>query len=150
MFCSTRAGDGWLWAVLGLILLLARSDESYRALSASTLAVSAGVTTFLFLKRVFRRSRPCDVERHCWGNLAPPDRFSFPSGHTITAFAVAVSIGWFYPSALSGLLACAVMVALSRIFLGMHFLSDVLAGAAIGSGLAYWSCRLVESTRQVY
>jgi undecaprenyl-diphosphatase len=69
--------------------------------------------------------------------LLPPDRFSFPSGHTITAFAVALSLAAFYPGMLPGLLFCAASIALSRILLGMHFLSDVLAGALIGSVLAY-------------
>jgi undecaprenyl-diphosphatase len=66
----------------------------------------------------------------------PPDQFSFPSGHTITAFAVAISLGAFYPALALGLVFCAVSVAVSRILLGMHFLSDVLAGAVIGSALA--------------
>ncbi len=76
-------------------------------------------------------------EPHCWATLLPPDQFSFPSGHTITAFAVAVSLSRFYPDLAIGLLFCAVSVAASRILLGMHFLSDVLAGAAIGSLLAF-------------
>ena len=89
---------------------------------------------------------PC--EPHCWATLLPPDQFSFPSGHTITAFAVAVSLSMFYPALLVGLLFCAVSVAASRILLGMHFLSDVLAGAAIGTaagvrrrrGSLNWRC----------
>jgi undecaprenyl-diphosphatase len=78
------------------------------------------------------------------GHLLPPDRFSFPSGHTITAFAVALSLAGFYPSLLVGLLFCASSIAVSRILLGMHFLSDVLAGALIGSGLAYGVIWLVR------
>jgi undecaprenyl-diphosphatase len=66
----------------------------------------------------------------------PPDQFSFPSGHTITAFAVVISLSHFYPDLTAGLLFCAVSVAASRILLGMHFLSDVVAGAAIGTLLA--------------
>jgi undecaprenyl-diphosphatase len=77
------------------------------------------------------------MEPHCWATLLPPDQFSFPSGHTITAFSVAISLSVFYPPLTIGLLFCAVSVALSRILLGMHFLSDVLAGAAIGSVLGY-------------
>jgi undecaprenyl-diphosphatase len=142
---STRAGDGWVWALIGLILVLSASKDNYKALSAGILAVSAGVIIFCLLKRFIQRRRPCDIEYHCWAKLAPPDRYSFPSGHTITAFAVALSVGLYYPATLPGLLACAVAVALSRIFLGMHFLTDVVAGAAIGSGLACCSCRLVES-----
>ena len=72
------------------------------------------------------------------------DRFSFPSGHTITAFTVAVSLSMFYPSLTVGLLFCAVSVAASRILLGMHFLSDVLAGALIGTTLAYLSVHLLR------
>jgi undecaprenyl-diphosphatase len=75
------------------------------------------------------------MEPHCWATLLPPDQFSFPSGHTITAFAVALSLGAFYPAMLPGLLFCAASVAASRILLGMHFLTDVLAGAAIGAAV---------------
>jgi undecaprenyl-diphosphatase len=93
------------------------------------------VVLFLKLKRAFGRRRPCAMEPHCWATLLPPDQFSFPSGHTITAFAVAMSLGVFYPAMLPGLLFCAASVAASRILLGMHFLTDVLAGAAIGAAV---------------
>jgi len=83
------------------------------------------------------------MEPHSWATLLPPDQFSFPSGHTITAFSVAVSLATFYPVLLLGLLFCAFSVALSRILLGMHFLSDVLAGAAIGSALGYAAALLL-------
>jgi undecaprenyl-diphosphatase len=99
-------------------------------------AAGLGIAAFLFLKKRTNRKRPCAIEPHCWAKLLPPDRFSFPSGHTITAFAIALSLAAFYPSLLPGLLFCAASIALSRILLGMHFLSDVLAGALIGSGLA--------------
>jgi undecaprenyl-diphosphatase len=62
----------------------------------------------------------------------PPDKYSFPSGHSITAFAIAISIGFFYPQLQLCLLFIALLIAASRIILGMHFLSDVLAGSAIG------------------
>jgi undecaprenyl-diphosphatase len=75
----------------------------------------------------------------------PPDRFSFPSGHTITAFAVALTLSAFYPSLLPGLLFCAGSIALSRILLGMHFLSDVIAGAVLGGLLGYASAALFHA-----
>ena len=64
---------------------------------------------------------------------------SFPSGHTITAFAVAISVGLFYPQLLVCLLAAAFLIAASRIILGMHFLSDVLAGGVLGTALGFLS-----------
>ena len=69
--------------------------------------------------------------------ILPPDQFSFPSGHSITAFAIAVPIGLFYPELRVPLLLVAASIAASRIVLGMHFLSDVLAGSALGAVLGY-------------
>ena len=103
-----------------------------------------GIALFLRLKKAAGRRRPSAFEPHCWATLLPPDQFSFPSGHTITAFAVAVSLSRFYPELASGLIFCAISVAASRILLGMHFLSDVLAGAAIGTALACGAVALMR------
>ena len=132
MICATRGGDGWFWYALGLAVALFGGDHRTEALFASALAVGCGIGIFLYLKRLFRRKRPCALEPHCWATLLPPDQFSFPSGHTITAFSVAISLGQFYPSLLPVLLFFATSIALSRVVLGMHFLSDIVAGAAIG------------------
>lgn len=141
MLGASRAGDGWLWIAFGFILLMFGGDKRFDALEAGFISVGAGLAIFLVLKRVTGRERPCAMETHCWASLLPPDRFSFPSGHTITAFAVAVPFGLCYRSLLVGLLFCALSVAASRILLGLHYLSDVLAGIGIGSGIglaAYW------------
>jgi undecaprenyl-diphosphatase len=144
MICATRGGDGWLWYGMGLIILLFGGDERFAAVGAAAMAASVGIALFLKLKRATRRKRPNMFEPHCWATLLPPDQFSFPSGHTITAFTVAVSLSMFYPTLAIGLLFCALSVGASRILLGMHFLSDVLAGAAIGSSLAYLSVHVIR------
>lgn len=137
MLYATRAGDGWLWYAIGLVLLLFGGPQRFLAIGAAALAAGLGIALFLKVKKVTGRRRPTVFEPHCWATLLPPDQFSFPSGHTITAFSVAVSLSRFYPDLALGLLFCAISVAASRILLGMHFLSDVLAGAAIGTLLAY-------------
>ncbi len=139
MYAATRAGDGWLWYAMGVVILLFGGENRFRALAASATAIGAGILLFLHVKKATGRKRPCAYEPHCWARLLPPDQFSFPSGHTITAFSAAVSLSLFYPSLTPALLFCAISVAASRVVLGMHFLSDVLAGAVIGATLAYLS-----------
>jgi undecaprenyl-diphosphatase len=141
--CATRGGDGWLWYGMAAIVLLFGGPARFQAVGAAALAAALGVTVFLTLKKAAGRRRPCTFEPHCWATLLPPDRFSFPSGHTITAFAVALSLSRFYPDLAVGLLFCAISIGASRVLLGMHFLSDVLAGAAIGAVLAYTATWIV-------
>jgi undecaprenyl-diphosphatase len=144
MIAATRGGDGWLWYAMGLVVLLFGGDDRFRAIGAAALSVALGVAIFLRIKKATGRRRPCTFEPHCWAKLLPPDQFSFPSGHTITAFAVSVSLALFYPPLAIGLLFCALSVAISRIILGMHFLSDVVAGATIGTAVAYGSVALIR------
>jgi undecaprenyl-diphosphatase len=132
MISATRGGDGWLWYALGIIILLYGGPHRFAAIGAGTSAAAAGIFLFRTLKHASRRQRPCEIEPHCWASILPPDKYSFPSGHSITAFAVAIAIGLFYPQLQGCLLVVALLIAGSRIILGMHFLSDVLAGSAIG------------------
>lgn len=137
MLCATRGGDGWLWYLMGLVLLAFGGESRLEAVAAASLSAALSVTLFLRLKKLTGRKRPCAIEPHCWATLLPPDQFSFPSGHSMTAFSIAVPLGLFYPTLLVGLMFCAISIALSRILLGMHFLSDVLAGSVLGGALGY-------------
>jgi undecaprenyl-diphosphatase len=128
---------------MAAVILLFGGPMRYRAVGAATLAAALGIAIFLNLKKATGRKRPCAYEPHCWATLLPPDQFSFPSGHTITAFAVALSLSRWNPNLAVGLLFCAISIATSRVLLGMHFLSDVLAGAAIGAVLAYTAAWIV-------
>jgi undecaprenyl-diphosphatase len=141
MLLATRAGDGWLWGATGLALLLSADPLRFRAVESAGCAVAAGIAIFHKVKRIVRRVRPQDVEPHCWAHLATRDRFSFPSGHSTTAFAVAFSLGSFYPETMPLLLVMASNVAISRIVVGMHFLSDVIVGSAVGALLGYAAFR---------
>ncbi len=132
---ATRAGDGWLWYLAGLAVLLIGGNARLTANAAAGSAAIVGIGIFVSLKKISGRKRPCQIEPHVWATLLPPDQFSFPSGHTITAFAVAISLSQFYPILYAPLLFCALSIAVSRILLGMHFLSDVLVAAVVGTGL---------------
>ncbi|GAC1700955.1 MAG: phosphatase PAP2 family protein [Candidatus Acidiferrum sp.] len=135
MILATRMGDGWLWYAVGLILLFAGGPQRFSALGAAGSAAISGIAVFKALKKLSHRPRPCQYEPHCWSKVLPPDQFSFPSGHTMTAFSVALVISYFYPSLEGTLFFFALSIAVSRVVLGMHFLSDVLAGIILGVAL---------------
>jgi undecaprenyl-diphosphatase len=141
MLLATRAGDGWLWGMIGIAVLLSSDPERFRAIEAAACAVATGILLFHRVKRMVGRIRPRDIEPHCWAHIMTRDKFSFPSGHSTTAFAVALSLGSFYPEIMPVLLILAVNVAVSRIVIGMHYLSDVVVGSGMGVLLGYAAFR---------
>jgi undecaprenyl-diphosphatase len=97
---------------------------------AERAAVALIVTSLVVVvvKRTVKRTRPAlDVQASI-----PPDRFSFPSGHTAAAFALAIAMFGSAPLAVPGLLLLACCVAYGRMYLGVHYPLDVAAGAALG------------------
>jgi undecaprenyl-diphosphatase len=141
MLVSTRGGDGWVWLLCGATVLASHDPARYAALCAAAVAAAIGILIFQTIKKAVGRRRPSCIQPHCWAKLLPPDQFSFPSGHSLTAFAVATSLALFYPKMELLLMFSASSVALSRIVLGLHFLSDVLAGSAIGVMVGYLAFR---------
>jgi len=142
MLLATRAGDGWLWALIGIAVLLSDAEDRFIAIIAAGIAVGVGIAVFEATKQTFKRTRPRDIEPHCWACIATTDVFSFPSGHSTTAFAVAVSLGSFFPEILPVMLLLAANVAVSRVVVGMHLLTDVLVGSGLGATLGYAAWRL--------
>ncbi len=137
MLVATRAGDGWLWIAVGILLAWLGGQEGLLADASGLGAVIVGLILFLIVKNLTGRERPCATEEHYWAKLLPPDRFSFPSGHTITAFCAITPASLYFPALFPPLLFCALSVAVSRVVLGLHYLSDVIAGVLIGAGIGY-------------
>jgi len=137
MVSATRLGDGWIWYSVGIALLLFGGDLRFIAFAASVSAEAASVALFRIVKDASKRKRPCQLEAHCWSKVLPPDQFSFPSGHSMSAFAIALPLCIFYPQLQAGLLALSLSIAISRVILGMHFVSDVVVGSLLGAGLGY-------------
>ena len=135
MIAATRMGDGWIWYGLGGLLLTFGGAQRFAAVGSAGLAAIVGIFVFKILKRLSQRPRPCQIEPHCWAKILPPDQFSFPSGHTMSAFSIALVVSFFYPSLEGVLFFLALSIAVSRVVLGMHFLSDVLAGVVLGVAL---------------
>ena len=118
------------------------------ALSAAALASASGTLLFMTIKRICGRERPCAIEPHCWASLLPPDKFSFPSGHSIEAWTLATVIANEYHDHRAVEIAAyglASAVSISRFTGHNHFLSDVLVGSALGYGIG----RYVYKTHHV-
>ena len=144
MIASTKLGDGWIWYSIGIALLLLGGESRFVAFGAAATAEAATVILFRFIKKVSKRKRPCQLESHCWSKILPPDQFSFPSGHAMSAFAIAVPLLILYPQLAAALLALSVSIAVSRVILGMHFVSDVVVGSLMGAGLGYGAYLLIR------
>ena len=105
------------------------------AFGAAAVAVAAASLASDVLKGVFDRVRPPQLDPSL-GSLAPlPDNPSFPSGHSATAFAAATAVAIISPRLRPWALGIAAAVALSRLYLRVHFPLDVMAGALLGAGL---------------
>lgn len=124
----THLGDGWLWVLLCIGALIINLDTGM-ALSF-TLVIQIAVQGIL--KRIFSRKRPYIKHRDLTNLMLPPDRFSFPSGHTLAAFAMTFVFKVFFPPLFIPLLVISSLIGISRIYLGLHYPSDVLTGIVLG------------------
>lgn len=127
----TRAGDTPGWMVHGFVLLALLRIEIH-ALGVMAAAATLATLASQVAKRVFRRSRPAvGIEGFC-ARVTEPDPYSFPSGHSTVAFAIATAAVATSPvlGGVETLLATG--IAASRIYLGAHYPADVLAGIALG------------------
>jgi undecaprenyl-diphosphatase len=131
MQALTRAGDTTSWLVHAALLTAIASVPVTGIGHMAAAGILATLVTAI-LKRTIRRPRPRHLEPGLGGALVDPDAFSFPSGHSAVAFAVASAAVSASPAIAPLELALASGIAFSRIYLGAHYPLDVLVGIAIG------------------
>ena len=129
-------GNGIFWYALMLALLIA--DPAGSALAVLHMVFAGAVCTccYKMVKHTMVRSRPYEVNSLVSANAAVLDRFSFPSGHTLHAVAFTLVACAHYPRLWLVLVPFTVVTAISRVALGLHYPSDVIAGALLGALIA--------------
>lgn len=139
----SRLGDGVFWYALMLGMIAFGGAKGPQAAGHMAATGVASLLLYKLLKRWTRRPRPfaSDVRIKAW--VAPLDEFSFPSGHTLHAVAFTLIALAYYPQLAWVLIPFSASVAVSRVVLGLHYPSDVLAATGIGVGLAGVSIWLV-------
>ena len=140
----SRLGDGVFWYALMLGILVVQQGEGVKPVLHMLAAGLTGTLIYKWLKYKTHRPRPCQVHQDVFVTGKSLDRFSFPSGHTLHAVAFGLVALFYFPLLAVILMPFIVMVAMSRVILGLHYPSDVLAGAAIGYALAAISINLVS------
>jgi undecaprenyl-diphosphatase len=133
MRAFTIAGTaGALWGFLAAVGFLLTGLEPSRLLIPWT-AIAASWTVAEGAKYLFNRARPFLWDTEIAPLIKTPSSSSFPSGHSATAAAGAITLSILYPPFAPVIVLAAVLVVLSRVYLGVHFPFDVLAGVAIGT-----------------
>ena len=132
----SRLGDGPFW--YDMLLSVWTIQGLAYGLNILYLVVmgSIGTLIYKFLKNKTTRPRPYQVHQVIVLGERPLDHFSFPSGHTLHAVMVTITLGYIQPLLLILMLPFTILVALSRMVLGLHYPSDVIVGAIIGASVA--------------
>lgn len=132
----SRLGDGVFWYALMLILPLYYGSSALAVCGRMAVVGLVGLLVYKLIKASTERLRPFMVDDQIQLGTAPLDKYSFPSGHTLHATAFSIVVIYYLPHLFWLVLPFAVLVAMSRIVLGLHYPTDVVAGALIGTALA--------------
>ncbi len=135
VFITTLGNGGGLWLAIAVVLLFFRPTRGTGACMLVSVALGALVGN-LCLKPLFARPRPCWLRPQANLLIPNPTDYSFPSGHTLSSFAVATSLTLGEKRYGYIALPLAALMGFTRLYLYVHFPTDVLAGMALGVAVA--------------
>ncbi len=133
---ASRLGDGIGWYALLFWLAWRDGLAAFQPVGWMLATALAGLLLYWSIKKLTARPRPCAVCDGIRLSVPPLDKYSFPSGHTLHAVNFSVQLLAYAPELAWLVVPFALLVAASRMVLGLHYLSDVLAGALLGGLLA--------------
>ena len=128
----SHTGDGYLYGSLLVLALVSQEIQNIIWAKVVILAFLIELPCFVLLKLLVKRGRPFTRFSECLRAVDPKDEFSMPSGHAAGAFLVANLVANFYTDFAALAYVWAILIALSRVFLGVHYPTDIMAGAVLG------------------
>jgi len=138
----SRLGDGVFWYTMLMGILLVQGEAAWWPVLHILATGFSGTIAYKWLKGKTLRPRPYQVLQDVWLTGKPLDYFSFPSGHTLHAVVFSCMTLAYYPTLAILVIPFTFMVGVSRVVLGLHYPSDVIAGAVIGCSMATVSVAL--------
>lgn len=146
--CITSLGDsGWFWIVLSFLLMLPRQTRWIGITSLAALVIGALITN-VTLKNLVARTRPYEMIDDLILLIEKQGDYSFPSGHTCASFAAAGVYWRMMPKKIAvPLLVLASLIAFSRLYVGVHYPSDVLGGLLSGLFAAWAAWHMQQYAR---
>lgn len=138
----SKLGDGGFWVLMAALLYVLQGPQSLPSILHMAVTGGIGVLVYKALKNRLIRERPYINHGGILCGTAPLDRYSFPSGHTLHAVGFTILLWAFEPTTLLLAAPFTVLVAVSRVVLGLHYPSDVAVGAVLGAVLAGTSLAL--------
>ena len=140
----SKLGDGTFYLVVGLLIGWLEPHSGVEFLVAGLLIFVIELPVYLVLKQAIKRDRPCDRFDDVTPRVTPSDKFSLPAGHSAAAFVFASALAYYYPVMMLPAYSVACLIALSRVFLGVHYPTDIIAGAALGLCSAAIGLNLIQ------
>ncbi len=133
----SKTGDGYLQILIPLSVYFFEPKYGSDFLSYTALAFAIQLPIYWLLKNTLKRKRPPEIIPYFESSIIASDRFSFPSGHSAAAFLLANLTALFYGTIAWPLYLWASLVALSRVVLGVHFPTDILAGIFLSTAIVF-------------
>jgi undecaprenyl-diphosphatase len=140
----SHSGNGYYYPLLPLLLLVFDPQLARLLFYRALVAFGLELPFYKLLKNLIKRDRPCVALAAVHNRISPSDQFSFPSGHTAAAMVVAALLASLLPPLMPIVFVWSSLVGFSRVYLGVHYPSDIIAGTFLGLACAAISISVIH------